>query len=139
MRIRMRVPTVGADSLGAALAALQTLNELWLRGRRRPVPSLYESGVYYDPEQGTEDWLTIPDLYAAGVGDCEDLAAARAAELRVSGEDPGARAVAYRSGPTVWHAVVLRGTGEVEDPSLVLGMGWHRGLIAPGDYYDSGE
>ena len=131
----MRVPTVGADSLGAALAALQTLNELWLRQRferGRPVARLYESGVYYDPERGTEDWLTIPDLYATGYGDCEDLAAARAAELRVSGEDRGARAVAYRSGPTVWHAVVMRGDGSVEDPSLLLGMGWHGGLISPG-------
>lgn len=136
MRIRLRIPEVGGDALGAALAALQTLNELWLTADAHALgagfPGLYESGVFYRPEKATEDWLTVPDVLERGHGDCEDLAAWRAAELRVSGEDPMARAVAYRSGPRLWHAVVERANGTVEDPSLVLGMGWHQGVIRPG-------
>lgn len=138
MSINLRVPHVGRDPLNAALAALQTLNELWLRAHPS-APGLYESGVWYQPETASEDWLTVPDIlryaYAGRGADCEDLAAWRAAELRVSGADPGARAVAYQSGPSLWHAVVMLGSGEVEDPSLALGMGWHPGLIAPGDDY----
>lgn len=131
MGILLRIPNVGGSELEAALAALQTVNELWLR-RNPGTPSVYEWG-HYVPERATEEWLPIPFLLArGGEGDCEDLAAARAAELRVSGEDPGARAVAYRSRPKTWHAVVRRGDGTVEDPSLVLGMGWHRGVLSQG-------
>lgn len=135
MRILLCIPTVDGDALGAALAALQTLNELWLL-RHPETPRLYESGVRYQPEHATEEWLTWPDILSRGVADCEDLAAARASELRVSGEDRGARAVSYQSGPKLWHAVVLRGDGTVEDPSLELGMGWHRGVILPGQLFD---
>ena len=122
------------DALGAALAALQTIDEIWLRAHPG-TPRLYESGVVYEAETATEEWLPWPYLLAAGVGDCEDLAAARASELRVCGEDPGARAIAYKSGPRMWHAVVLRGDGTIEDPSLILGMRWHRGVLNQGSRY----
>lgn len=135
MGILLRVPEVGGDALDAALAALQTVNELWLRAHPRQWVPLYESGIRYEPERATEEWLPWPYLLRAGIGDCEDLAAARAAELRFTGEDLHARAAAYRSGPRLWHAIVVRGDGTVEDPSMYLGMGWHRGVLAQGERF----
>ena len=61
-------------------------------------------------------------MLASGWGDCEDLAAWRAAELRKSGEDPRAHVAVYQSGPRRYHAIVGRGDGTTEDPSRKLGM-----------------
>ncbi len=133
MTIRLVIPEVTGDALLDALGVLQSLNELWLRHNvQNPseVVGLYQSGVRYSRDDATEEWLPIPVLYRRGVGDCEDLAAAQAALLRFTGEDPEARAVAYRSRPHTWHAVVLRGDGSIEDPSAHLGMLSHPG-IAP--------
>lgn len=45
-------------------------------------PSIYMPGAcVYEREDGTEDWLSIPILLKRGRGDCEDLAAARVADL----------------------------------------------------------
>jgi len=86
------------------------------------MPPLYESGVRYKRESiGSENWQTVRQLYRAGIGDCEDLAAARAAELRMEGIP--ARAIAIRTGPRKYHAVVRWPDGAIEDPSRLLGMG----------------
>jgi hypothetical protein len=45
-----------------------------------------------------------------------------AASHRVKGTDPGARAIVVRSGPSMWHAVVQRSDGRIEDPSEAAGM-----------------
>jgi hypothetical protein len=52
--------------------------------------SLYQEGIVYgdeEPEPGTacgdDDWRDLSVLYRLKVGDCEELAAARCAELRV--------------------------------------------------------
>jgi len=120
------------DRLGAhALdAALEGLVEVGVAELTSPAvgggewPTLYTSGVRYQRERDTEDWLPPSSVMAAGWGDCEDLASWRTAELRVSGEDPTARAIVIRSGPRTWHAVVERENGAyIEDPSAVLGMG----------------
>jgi hypothetical protein len=37
-------------------------------------PRLYDARVRYLPERGTEEWLDVPHVMAAGWGDCEDLA-----------------------------------------------------------------
>ena len=82
---------------------------------------LYVSGVRYQAEPpGKEDWLTAPQVLRAGFGDCEDLAGWRAAEYRVMGIP--ARAVAIRTGPKMFHAVVQLPDGSYEDPSKRLGM-----------------
>lgn len=73
-----------------------------------------------DPD---EFWETIRDIWAVGGGDCEDLAAAVAAELVVSGADEGARPMIYRVRPGLAHAVVRMSTGQIFDPSKVGGMG----------------
>ena len=126
-------PTRG--ELRAALAGLVHRNVAILRDANDAVP-LYESGVVYQREpRGSENWLTIPELMVAGWGDCEDLAAARAAELRVSGEDPHARGDVYASAPQTFHAVVRRGDGSIEDPSLLLGMRPTRWPLPRGERY----
>lgn len=94
-------------------------NELMLR--LAEFPPIYESGVRYRKE-AEDTWRHADDVLCSGWGDCEDLAAWRAAELRVSGEDPDARVLVYRSGPRRFHAVVAMGDGRIEDPSLLLGM-----------------
>lgn len=97
--------------------------------KRNPqIPPLYDSGVRYEAENGTEDWRTIVDirdnLNGEGnpVGDCEDLAAWRAAELRERDNEPGAFVDVVRGGLGLWHAVVRRANGKLEDPSKRLGM-----------------
>lgn len=91
---------------------------------RLGLPPLYHAGVIYQREpRGRERWQLAPQTYEAGVGDCEDLATWRAAELRLAGVD--ARPYVYRSGPRQLHVVVATPDG-IEDPSRVLGMGRRR-------------
>lgn len=112
--------------LGAALEGLMRADMALMRGARargRTVPRLYASGVRYRREApGAESWDTWDRVLARGWGDCEDLASWRAAELRVTGGDPGARPVVIRTGPGMLHAVVRRSSGALEDPSRRLGM-----------------
>ncbi len=125
MRATLVIPSpLTAASLTGALEGLTAQNVAWLE-RHPSAPPLYEAGVRYRREpRGVEEWRALPELLASGHGDCEDLAAARTAELVVSGEDPGAFALAR---PTkkrgLWHIVVQRSDGTVEDPSRRLGMG----------------
>jgi len=61
------------------------------KGIKQPYPRLYKSGVHYERERGTEEWLDIPNILAGGSyagvypgpwDDCEGLACWRVAELR---------------------------------------------------------
>ena len=93
--------------------------------RNPATPSLYESGIRYEEEPlGREDWQDIPDTIARGVGDCEDLACWRIAELRVRHAE---HATPYlkrdqRESHVLYHVAVRRLDGSLEDPSRVLGM-----------------
>ena len=108
----------------------------------RVIPPLYVSGVYYAEEPpGHEDWLDCLAVLKQGYADCEDLAAYRAAELRVSGVDAEAvlkwqwvpreimiaQGYPQKSLPSrgVWlvHCLVRYPDGSIEDPSKILGMG----------------
>jgi hypothetical protein len=84
------------------------------------LPSLYRSGVCYEPELASEEWQLPSETDEIGAGDCEDLAAWRCAELRRRGEP--ARVVVRPGVRGVWHAIVRRGDGRIEDPSRRLGM-----------------
>lgn len=124
IRVRMSVPAT-EPALNAALEGLVRVDGEILKDAKGRVSPLYEAGVRYRRETpGREDWRNVEEVRAAGVGDCEDLAAWRAAELRFQGEP--ARAVAVPSGPGKWHAVVRRADGSLEDPSRKLGMGSER-------------
>lgn len=93
------------------------------------IPPLYRSGVRYErePWQGrVEEFATIPIVLERKWGDCDDLAAWRAAELAARARE-AARAIVIeapgskRSGRR-YHCVVKRGNGYIEDPSFHLGM-----------------
>lgn len=149
-------PTLPPEGDEAYLAPLQILLE-WLtrinqwhirRSLRRfekglaPtfVPPLYASRVRYRPRRpdprtpGSADrWLDMPEVRRLGHGDSEDLAAWRAAELRVHGVDAepvvgwewtppaGAGRSPSARGRWVTHAVVRYPDGRIEDPSARLG------------------
>jgi len=116
---------VGAtkEALELALEYLTRANLLYLRDHPR-VPALYKSGVRYQREaRGRETWRTIPEVLRAGHGDCEDLSAFLAAQLRQRGIP--ARCIATQSG-NLWHITVIasvKGSEIHYDPSRVLGMG----------------
>lgn len=113
------VPT-GAATFTAALEGLTALDQQILR-ENPGLPSLYEAGVSYTAES-TSKWRNVLDCIKSKNGDCEALAPWRAAELRETGEDPGAHVLVYPSGTSKFHAVVLKSDGTIEDPSVLLGM-----------------
>jgi hypothetical protein len=109
-----------ALSYEAALEGLTRIDERQIGAGN--FPSLYRSGVRYRREP-RDVWRHAVDVFRSGVGDCEDLAAIRVAQLRVSGADPEASVMVYQSGLNRYHAIVRRGDGTTEDPSRILGMG----------------
>ncbi len=128
MRISVAVPeaNVTAPVLNAALESVTRLNEEMLE--KGTVPTFAEavkgSGIKWKPEPpGEECFDHALRVLRRGWGDCDDLAPWHAASLRATGKDPGAQAVAKRSGPKRWHAVVRRSDGRIEDPSKAAGMG----------------
>lgn len=122
MRVALNVPADPA-ALRAATMGLVALNRVIMR--RRPLPPLYRSGVRYRIEGvGNENWNTADVVFRKGIGDCEDLAAWRVAELQLAGE-LGAMPHIIKTGFKRYHAQVRRADGRIEDPSRVLGMGRH--------------
>lgn len=105
--------------LTAWLEAL-TISNVALLLARPDFPSLYQSGVRYAPEGPKEIWRDAGAVMVDGWGDCDDLAAWRAAELRLDGRRASVVLERTRQG---YHAIVVdRDTGEREDPSARLGM-----------------
>lgn len=141
MRVIIGVPRpLSRATLNHALEALVRINQDYLRSHPG-TPSIYDAGVRYAVEpDGFELWDPIPLVIARGAGDCDDLAAARAAELREAGET-GARADCYPSrisqGRRTWHAIVVRADGTVEDPSARLGMRVRPGHILDGQPFEA--
>ena len=131
-------------ALRELLEALVRINVGWITTHRSEFVPLYKCGVRYAPEEGTEDWLSIPEIYRAVRSgkpvDCEDLAGALAAERRLFGAPPALKpchAIADVRGRVVggqvrMHAFVRYPDQSVEDPSIKLGMpgqgaeGWER-------------
>jgi hypothetical protein len=126
MRIRLAVPTaaVHPDVMDAALEAVTRTNEHLIASGVVPTAAeAIRSGVQWRPEPpGDEHFDHALRVVERGWGDCDDLGPYHAASLRVTGEDPAARAVTVRSGPQRWHAVVERGDGTIDDPSAEAGM-----------------
>jgi hypothetical protein len=124
VRITFEVISADLRTVAVLLEALTTLDLVWL-DERPQTPRLYESGVRYEPEDGSELWPVIPIVLARGFGNCDHLAAWRAAELRHDGHtDAIAFPVRVPSAPNVVHCLVSRDRSgrHIEDPSARLGM-----------------
>jgi hypothetical protein len=104
------------------LDALVEANRILLRSF--VVPPLYQSGVRYMSDGDRDDpWQDCLVTLQRRVGDCEDLATWRVAELREQGV-PAACGLAYRDEGWIqrWHVFVRLPSGATEDPSVILGM-----------------
>jgi hypothetical protein len=124
------LPSLGipskADMYAAALEGLVQVNGLVL-DRRPDIPRIYEAGVRWVAKPHN-NWRRADQIHDEGWGDCEGFAAWRTAQLRRDGEDPTARVGVYHTGPAKYHAIVVRGDDQIEDPSCLLGMRPRRGM-----------
>lgn len=105
-----------------ALEACIAANRLYLR--QRGAPPLYESGVVYVRQPGQEILRDIPQLLERRGGDCDQLVCWRIAELREQGENATVRILFDPSERKlrIFHVQVRRQNGDIEDPSVILGM-----------------
>lgn len=125
MRLNIAIPEaqVSKPVLDAALESVTRLNEQLIDGGAPTSHQLIEQGAKWKPEPpGQEHFDHAGILAQRGWGDCDDWAPLHAATLRKTGVDHGAKAVVHRSGPQMWHAVVERSDGSIEDPSKAAGM-----------------
>jgi hypothetical protein len=125
--LRLAIPEqhVSADVLDAGLEALTRLDQAQIE--RGDVPMFRDANpgtdVKWKPEPpGAECFDHAAKALKRGWGDCDDLAPWHSASLRASGEDPDAFARVVKSGPNRWHAIVQRGDGTIDDPSVEAGM-----------------
>lgn len=121
-----------ARDLGACirpvLESLVVVNQVFLQTHQCPL--LYHAGVRYqlEPEGTTEEFACVPVVLRRGWGDCDDLAPWRVAELRNQGEKAKIRIQWKPQDPErpkagkLYHVLVRRGDGSIEDPSRILGM-----------------
>ncbi len=121
--------------LSGGVFGVMLMNIAWLQAHPE-TPELYQAGVSYKPERRRlsqagrtseygEEWQTIPWVIYRGYGDCEDLGAWRAAELRVKYKVKATPFIKMRRMPNgFWraHVVVRWPNGQLEDPSAKLGM-----------------
>lgn len=134
MRLRIAIPEehVTPEILNAGLYVNQLVNEQLRKSRQTPpITDAIKSGaVHWSPEPPGEERFDHGGMVLGrGWGDCDDLAPWRAADLRTSGEDPGARSEVIPSGPKMWHAIVKRSDGTIEDPSQAAGMKAPQGVM----------
>ena len=104
-------------------------NRIYIREHKPP--ALYQSGVVYqnEPLGPPDELLDIPAILAKKWGDCMHLCCWRVAELRERGEKARI-AFVWRRYPAssknpnlrLFHVIVRRGDGKLEDPSRKLGM-----------------
>jgi len=118
-----------------SLQTLVAINKWQLRQNNYPL--LYKSGIYYKTEPPAVEWHDIPTLLRQGFGDCKDLVAYRAAELKhyynidvkpcIKYKDVkypmiDANGYPYDQNVILIHVMVLWPDGKIEDPSAILGM-----------------
>lgn len=126
MRINIAIPEehVKKPVLDGALEAVTRLNEdMIAKGVSPTSDQLIARGAKWEPEPPGQEHFDHGAMVAKrGHGDCDDWAPLHAATLRVTGEDPGAKAVVRKSGAKRWHAIVQRSDGSIDDPSIEAGM-----------------
>lgn len=112
----------------AVLSNRALLREAKRKGK--PIPPLFKSGVRYEnePPGMVDECLDIPKILRQGHGDCLHLSAWRVAELREQGEKRARIRVTFKKSrlnpkKRIFHVLVRRGSGLIEDPSEILGMG----------------
>lgn len=121
--------TASEQVLDIILEALVEIDLLYLR-LNPSTPRLYKSGVRYFHTGIADEWFTIDEALHEMLADCKGLSAWLVAEYRHYGIDPGAKCFkkfAVIDDPTVgklvlYHIMVQRSDGTIEDPSRVLGM-----------------
>jgi len=114
--------TVGNSPSQVRAAVLGLAAVSYAQMREARLPPLYSGRIRYVRERpGREQWQTALETASRGVGDCEDLAAYRLAELQAGGER-GATILVRVVRPELFHIVVKRASGAIEDPSARLGM-----------------
>lgn len=111
------------DLVRLAVKLLVHANRAYLRSHPH-TPSLYDAGVRYRREpDDQENYQDIARTLQNRAGDCEDLVAWRLAELQEAGEDAHLVVREFRiDADTMFHILVSRASGEIEDPSARLGM-----------------
>ncbi len=131
-KVQFVLDAFGSDAERAAsesylqimLRALYAIDRVWLRTHPE-APRLYDSGVRYRPEPvGQENWQDLATTLRIGYGDCEDLAAARAAELAERDNVDAIPVFRWRrdGSLSLYHILVRYPDGQLEDPSERLGM-----------------
>ena len=128
------VPTFDPLDLREAAELLQGLYRVNILELQRGVPGILGallpgSGgpgirrIRYIRSDPHERWQNLKGIWRRGGGDCEDLAAAGAAELTVMGIP--ARPVVYKVNDHLAHVVIqsLQDPRRIWDPSKVGGMG----------------
>lgn len=125
MRIQVTIPgEPNAETLGIALEAATRLAQHDLAsGEIPPIEDAIKGGIEWREEPpGQESFDKPSTVLERGWGDCDDLGPWLAAEMRETGFDPGASAIAIPSGHNTWHAIVRGSEGDVYDPSVWAGM-----------------
>ncbi|MGL4444976.1 MAG: hypothetical protein ACRCU1_15225 [Alsobacter sp.] len=122
MRVEADIPST-PKALANALEGWIQRSQLQLRDHPE-WPRLYASGVRYQRQPpGGERWQTVAETLERGTGDCDQLVVWRVAELRERDGETGARPIVVKTRrPGLFHALVRRGDGRLEDPSRRLGM-----------------
>lgn len=117
-------------TLDVMLDALLKVDILYLRENPN-TPPIYQATTrgmrvrYMEEPPGQEDWQDIPTFLCMGIGDCEDAACWRAAELQVKhgiAARPIFKEQQKPDGGMLYHILVRYPDGRIEDPSRILGM-----------------
>lgn len=134
INVRLTNPTLRArDDIFARVVRLICesailSNRVYLREHPN-TPPLYGSGVVWknEPVGLPDELLDIPTILARKWGDCMHVSCWRVAELRERGEHARIAFQWKRSSKAgrpsrLFHVLVRRGDGKIEDPSRKLGM-----------------
>jgi hypothetical protein len=133
-------PSAMARILQVGIETQACQNQILMKANPGRYPSVYVAGIRYRPEPvfrllgpsgrtlPVDEFADVETLFARGVGDCDDIAAALIAELRSQGIMATPR-ITWRTrknakGDTlkVFHVLVRMPDGQTIDPSRDLGM-----------------
>lgn len=137
MRIRLAIPDhlITPEILEAALETTTLANQASIENGEAPLlTEAISKGLKWQEEPFIDgEHFDLAQVAAKRKwGDCDDLGPWLAAELRATGDDPGARTRILRTGRKRWHAVTETSDGQILDPSKWAGMGRRSGRTPNG-------